>query len=260
MSASLPVLQLLPERHKRLRGGHPWAYSNELVMTPAAKALEPGSLVRLQAASGEPLGIAMFNPRTLIAARLLTRDPAASIDRDFLAARLASALGLREKLFDRPFYRLVHAEADGLPGCIIDRYGDHLVLQLNSAGMARLEGLLLEALVSLLNPAAIVLRNDASARETEGLGREVRVAHGTIAGEIEIEENGARFAIDLMGGQKTGWFFDQRDNRAAVAALARDATLLDLFTYAGGFAVEAAVARAAAVTKVDRSKPALARA
>src|SRR4051812_11009907 len=109
MSAALPVLQLLPERHKRLRGGHPWAYSNELVMTPAAKALEPGSLVRLQAASGEPLGIAMFNPRTLIAARLLTRDPTAAIDRDFLAARLASALALRDKLFDRPFYRLVHA-------------------------------------------------------------------------------------------------------------------------------------------------------
>jgi 23S rRNA (cytosine1962-C5)-methyltransferase len=257
---ALPTLQLLPERHRRLRGGHPWAYSNELAMTPAAKALEPGSLVRLQAANGEPLGIASFNARTLIAARLLTRDAGAAIDADFLAERIKAALALRERLFDRPFYRLVHAEADRLPGTIIDRYGEALVVQLNTAGMQRLEAPLIAALRSVLQPRAILLRNDSSARALEGLASLVRLAHGEIESPLILEENGARFPVDLMGGQKTGWFFDQRDNRAAVARLAEGAEMLDLFTYAGGFAIQAAKAGARSVTMLDRSKPALARA
>jgi 23S rRNA (cytosine1962-C5)-methyltransferase len=254
------TIAMLPERHRRVRSGHPWAYSNELAMSQAAKALDPGSLVRLDAANGAPLGLATFNPRTLIAARLLSRDVDETIDAAFFVRRLESSLRLRELLFERPFYRLIHAEADLLPGAIVDRYGDDLVVQLNTAGMARLEAPLLQALQSVLAPRAILLRNDSSARELEGLAPEVRVAHGTIEGPVVIEENGASFPIDLMGGQKTGWFFDQRDNRAAVARLAHGADLLDLFTYGGGFAIEAAVAGARRVTLVDRSKPALARA
>jgi 23S rRNA (cytosine1962-C5)-methyltransferase len=257
---AMPTIQLLPERHRRLRGGHPWAYSNELTMTPSAKALEPGCLVRLQAANGEPLGIASFNARTLIAARLLTRQSDRTIDSDFFAERIAAALALRERLFDRPFYRLVHAEADQLPGTIIDRYGEALVVQLNTAGMQRLEASLMAALHSVLRPRAILLRNDSSARALEGLASEVRLAHGEIEDPLLLEENGARFPVDLMGGQKTGWFFDQRDNRAAVAQLAQGAEMLDLFAYAGGFAIQAAKAGARSVTMLDRSKPALARA
>ena len=260
MAAALPIVAMLPERHRRLRAGHPWAYSNEIAMKSETKALAPGSLVRLEAANGEPLGVASFNPRTLIAARLFTRDEAAAIDADFLAARLRAALDLRTRLFARPFYRLVHAEADGLPGAVIDRYGDVLVVQLNTAGMALLEAPLVAALKEVIGPRAILLRNDSSARGLEGLESEVRLAAGEIDGPIIIEENGAKFPVDLMAGQKTGWFFDQRDNRAAVAELARGAELLDLFTYAGGFAIEAAIAGARAVTMLDRSKPALARA
>ena len=257
---ALPTIQMLPDRHRRLRAGHPWAYSNELALSAAAKALEPGSLVRLQAANGEPLGLASFNARTLIAGRLLTRQSDAAIDVDFFAARLRAALDLRARLFQRPFYRLVHAEADRLPGLVVDRYGDVLVAQLNTAGMQRLEAPLVAALHTVLAPRAILLRNDSPARALEGLESEVRLAHGELEEPVLIEENGTRFPVDLMGGQKTGWFFDQRDNRAAVAAVARGAELLDLFTYAGGFAIQAARAGARAVTMLDRSKPALARA
>jgi 23S rRNA (cytosine1962-C5)-methyltransferase len=257
---ALPVIQMLPEHHRRLRAGHPWAYSNELAMSAAAKALEPGSLVRLQAANGQPLGVATFNARTLIAARLLTRESDVAIDADFLAARLRAALELRERLFARPFYRLVHAEADRLPGLVIDRYGDVLVAQLNTAGMQRLEAPLVAGLQAVLRPRAILLRNDSPARTLEGLESEVRLAHGELDDAILMEENGTRFPVDLMAGQKTGWFFDQRDNRAAVAALAEGGEMLDLFTYAGGFAIQAARAGARSVTMLDRSKPALARA
>jgi 23S rRNA (cytosine1962-C5)-methyltransferase len=257
---ALPTIQMLPDRHRRLRAGHPWAYSNELALSAAAKALEPGSLVRLQAANGEPLGLASFNARTLIAGRLLTRQSDAAIDVDFFAARLRAALDLRARLFQRPFYRLVHAEADRLPGLVVDRYGDVLVAQLNTAGMQRLEAPLVAALHTVLAPRAILLRNDSPARALEGLESEVRLAHGELEEPVLIEENGTRFPVDLMGGQKTGWFFDQRDNRAAVAALAEGGEMLDLFTYAGGFAIQAARAGARAVTMLDRSKPALARA
>jgi 23S rRNA (cytosine1962-C5)-methyltransferase len=257
---ALPTIQMLPDRHRRLRAGHPWAYSNELALSAAAKALEPGSLVRLQAANGEPLGLASFNARTLIAGRLLTRESDAAIDADFFAARLRAALDLRARLVQRPFYRLVHAEADRLPGLVVDRYGDVLVAQLNTAGMQRLEAPLVAALHTVLAPRAILLRNDSPARALEGLESEVRLAHGELEEPVLIEENGTRFPVDLMGGQKTGWFFDQRDNRAAVAALAEGGEMLDLFTYAGGFAIQAARAGARAVTMLDRSKPALARA
>jgi 23S rRNA (cytosine1962-C5)-methyltransferase len=257
---ALPTIQMLPDRHRPLRAGHPWAYSNELALSAAAKALEPGSLVRLQAANGEPLGLASFNARTLIAGRLLTRQSDAAIDVDFFAARLRAALDLRARLFQRPFYRLVHAEADRLPGLVVDRYGDVLVAQLNTAGMQRLEAPLVAALHTVLAPRAILLRNDSPARALEGLESEVRLAHGELEEPVLIEENGTRFPVDLMGGQKTGWFFDQRDNRAAVAALAEGGEMLDLFTYAGGFAIQAARAGARAVTMLDRSKPALARA
>jgi len=250
-------VMLLPGRHRRAEGGHPWIYSNEVRMDDGAKALSLGALVNLRRADGSALGVGMFNPHSLLAARLLDRDCGRAIDRRFLARRIERALRLRERLFETPYYRLVHAEADGLPGLVVDRFDGVLAVQANAAGMARLEPLILDALDSLLTPAAIVLRNDSPARTLEGLPREARVAKGTLTGPALVYENDAVFGADLLDGQKTGWFFDQRDNRRFVAGLARDARVLDLYCFTGGFAVQAARAGAAAVLGIDSSEPAL---
>jgi 23S rRNA (cytosine1962-C5)-methyltransferase len=250
-------VMLLPGKHWRAEGGHPWIYSNEIRMDAAAKALPPGTLVTLRRADESSLGVAMFNPHTLLAARLLDRDVVRPIGRRFFTRRLERALRLRDRLFDAPYYRLVHAEADGLPGLVVDRFGAVLVVQSNAAGMALLERLVVDALGDLLKPETIVLRNDSPARTLEGLASETRVARGKLEGPISLEENDTVFLVDLFAGQKTGWFYDQRDNRRFIAATARGARLLDLYCYSGGFAVQAACGGAAAVLGIDRSKPAL---
>jgi 23S rRNA (cytosine1962-C5)-methyltransferase len=226
-------------------------------MDAAAKALPRGTLVNLQDAGGEKLGVAMFNPHSLIAARFLTRDVSAIIDRDFLAVRLKAALALRTLLYPRPFYRLVHAEADGLPGLVVDRYGDTLAVQANAAGIDLLLPSLIEALDQVLAPATIILKNDTSGRALEGIEVYDRIVKGALGGPVELEENGARFLADLAEGQKTGWFFDQRDNRAQVAALSAGRSVIDFYSYAGGFAVQAMRAGAAKAVAVDRSEGAL---
>jgi len=256
--AARPSVGLLAGRHRRAETGHPWIYSNEVEMDAAAKALPPGSLVTLRRADRRPLGVAMFNPHTLLAARLLDRDANRPVDRRFLARHIGRAFKLRERLFETPYYRLVHAEADGLPGLVVDRFGAALVVQSNAAGMARLEPVILDVLGELLRPDAIALRNDSPARALEGLASETRVAAGRLDGPVPVQEHGVLFYADLLAGQKTGWFFDQRDNRRFIAGLARDARVLDLYCFTGGFAVQAARAGAAAVLGVDRSGPALA--
>lgn len=256
--ARRPQVTLLPGGHRRAEGGHPWIYSNEVAIDAAAKALMPGTLVTLCRADQRPFGVALFNPHTLIAARLLDRDSGRAIGKRFFARRLERALRLRERLYDKPYYRLIHAEADGLPGLVIDRFGAVLVVQANAAGMDRLAPAVLDALGDLLHPQAIVLRNDSPARSLEGLPLETRVAAGAVAGPVPVEENGAAFAADVLEGQKTGWFFDQRDNRAFIAGLAAAARVLDLYCYSGGFAVAAAHRGAAAALGIDRSEPALA--
>jgi 23S rRNA (cytosine1962-C5)-methyltransferase len=256
--AGRPQVALLPGGHRRAEGGHPWIYSNEVAMDAAAKTLAPGTIVTLRRGDGRPFGVAMFNPHTLIAARLLDRDAGRDIGKRFFVRRFERALRLRERLYDRPYYRLVHAEADGLPGLVVDRFGAVLVVQTNAAGMDRLMPVILDALRTLLEPQAIVLRNDSPARTQEGLNLETRVAMGAIAGAVAVEENGTVFQADVLGGQKTGWFFDQRDNRAFIAGLAADARVLDLYCYSGGFAVAAACKGASSVLGIDRSEPALA--
>ena len=243
-----PVITLQRGHHKRAEAGHPWVYSNEVTMDAAAKALPPGTLVSLKNAGGDPLGVATFNPHTLVSARILDRNLKQRIDRDFFIARLEAALALRRRLYDEPYYRLIHAEADGLPGFVLDRYGEALVVQLNTAGAALLEEpLLVAAAEAVLAPRLIVLRNDSAGRALEGLAPELRIARGESDAPIELVENGARFLVDLREGQKTGWFFDQRDNRRFVAGLAAGARVLDLYCYGGGFAVQAARAGATAV-------------
>jgi 23S rRNA (cytosine1962-C5)-methyltransferase len=256
--AGRPVVILQPGGGRRGEGGHPWIYSNEIAMDVAAKALPPGGLVTLRRADGRPFGVAMFNPHTLIAARLLDRDAGRTIGRRVFLRRLERALRIRERLYDAPFYRLVHAEADGLPGLVVDRFRDVLVVQANAAGIDRLLPMVLDALRELLKPQAIVLRNDSPARGLEGLPPETRVALGEVAGPVPVAEGDVQFLADVLTGQKTGWFYDQRDNRAFVARLAHGARLLDLYCYGGGFAIAAAARGAAAVLGIDRSEPALA--
>jgi 23S rRNA (cytosine1962-C5)-methyltransferase len=256
MSERRPLLRLLPRQDRRVKAGHPWAFSNEIAMTPAVKALPPGSLVRLEGDDGWRHGTWHFNPHSLIAARRLDRDPEAAVDLPWVKARLTEALALRDRLFDTPYYRLVHAEADGLPGLVIDRYGDTLALQANTAGMQALTPLLVEALRVLLAPRAIIARNDAAVRKLEGLDEETDLLLGEDANAI-VEEGGLRFSVDLLGGQKTGWFFDQRENRARIARLSRGLTVLDAFCHTGGFGLLAAAAGAKQVTLLDRSAHAL---
>ncbi|WP_439578667.1 class I SAM-dependent rRNA methyltransferase [Elioraea sp.] len=257
-SVDRPTLRLLPGHDRRLRAGHPWVFSNELDWSPAMRRLVPGVQVRLESAAGRAEGTFMFNTRSLIAARRLARDPDAVIDRGFVAERLERAAALRARLFVAPFHRLCHAEGDAMPGLVIDRYGDVLVVEHNSAGMAALEAEILAALAGLCAPTAVVARDDSAARTLEGLGERVGLLAGILPERLTVEEGGVTFPVDPLGGQKTGWFYDQRFNRDAVAALAQGARVLDVYCHTGAFGLRCAAAGAAHVTLADRSEPALA--
>lgn len=252
-----PTIKILPGEDRRLRHGSPWLFANELKMDAEAKKVPPGSLVRLMTGSGKIFAVAQFNPHSLIAARVLTRNKDATIDRRFFTHRLARALALRERLFPVPYYRLVHAEADGLPGLVVDRFGSLLVVQLNTAGMQAMEGTIVSALEEVVRPAAILARNDTPARQHEGLPSEVRLLKGEVGERVEVIENGLTFLADPAGGQKTGWFYDQRENRAFAAGLAKGEDVLDVYSYTGGFALAAAAGGARSVTAVDSSAKAL---
>jgi len=251
-----PLIRLNPGADRRVKAGHPWAFSNEIAMTAAARAIPPGSVVRLEGDDGVRHGAWHFNPHSLIAARFLDPDPAAPCDAGWFRTKLAECLALRERLFDAPFYRLVHAEADGLPGLVLDRYGDAVALQANTAGMDRATPDILAALRGLVGPRIVVARNDAAVRKLEGLEEGVALLHGT-DGTATVEEGGLSFPVDLLAGQKTGWFFDQRPNRALVARLAAGRSVLDAFCHLGGFGLSAAAAGAREVTLLDRSEHAL---
>jgi len=255
---NLPPLRLAKNEDKRLRAGHLWIFSNEVdtAQTPL-KAFQRGDLALVEDAKGQPLGVAYVNPDTLISARLLTRDPRVVINGKFFARRFQTALELRNRLYDKPFYRLAHGESDGLPGLVVDRFGDVLSLQTNTFGMERLQEVIVAALEECLSPRAIVIKNTSSLRQLEGLEEYTRIASGELAGGTEIVENGLRFHVDVLGGQKTGWFFDHRSNRALAASLAKGQRVLDLFSYAGAWGVQAAAAGAAAVDCVDGSAAAL---
>lgn len=252
------VPTVIVTRPKRVRRGSPWVFSNEIEMSAAAKAIPPGTMVRLQEQSGKPVGAAYFNPHSLIAARVIADDPAQAFDTAYVAARLTNALALRDRLYPAPYYRLIHAEADGLPGIIIDRYGDVVVCQLNTAGAERHRAAITEALQEVLNPRAIVLKNDSPVRDLERLDR-YEESIGTLADEpLEVQENDTTFLAPIGSGQKTGWFYDQRDNRAFMASLAKGARVLDLYCYLGGFGILAAKSGATSVLGIDRAEAALA--
>jgi 23S rRNA (cytosine1962-C5)-methyltransferase len=253
-----PKVRLQPKHDARLRSGVPWAYSNEIAaMGAAVKALKPGTLVDLVDAKDANLGTAYFNPHSLIAARVLSREAGAKIDAAFFRDRFERARALRDKLIPTAHYRLIHAEADGCPGLVIDRFDDVFVVQSGTAGMDALEPHWIEALKSEFKPRAIVVKSDAPSRAHEGLKDDVRIAHGDLARGVHVEEAGIRHTIDPVNGQKTGWFFDQRDNRAFLIALSQGATVLDAFCYLGALGLGAAKAGAKSVVLMDSSQSAL---
>jgi len=251
-----PLLRLLPRQDRRLKSGHPWAFSNEIAMRPEHRAWPAGAPVRIEGDDAWRYGTFMFNPHSLIAARLLDRDPDAVIDAAWVLARISNAQALRTRVTPGTQHRLVHAEADRLPGLIIDRFGDVAVVQANTAGMDRLLPAITSALLEIAPFRAIVARNDSAARLQEGLPQTVSLLHGNDAAAL-AEEGGVRFPVDPLSGQKTGFFFDQRPNRDQVTALAHGARVLDVFCHTGAFGLRAAAAGAAAVVLVDSSQPAL---
>ena len=251
------LLRLKPNEERRLRAGHLWVYSNEIdtERTPL-KTVPAGALCRIVDSRGNPLGTGYVNPHALLCARVLTGQGDASIDTDWFARRLRAAAGMRERLYSQPFYRLVHGEADGLPGLVVDRYGDIFVVQIGTAGMENLRTQIVDALQAEFKPRGIVLRNDSSAREAENLPLYVEDI-GAVPQTVTIAEAGVRFDIAMHGGQKTGWFYDQRDNRDRLGRYVRDARVLDVFSYVGGWALRAHGFGAKEVSCIDSSAPAL---
>lgn len=255
----LPRIRLMPKAEARaIRHGFPWVFANEVVMDRRTKALPAGSFAVLQDAERRDLALVTVNPASRIVARVMDRDPEAAIDAAWLEARLAWALAHRERLYDAPFYRLVHAEADGLPGVIIDRFGDVAVIQPNAAWADVMIGPLAEALASVTGAKSIISNGTGRARSLEGLDEVMTVVRGTApVGPVPVPMNGATYMADVMGGQKTGLFYDQRPNHAFVAQLARGARVLDVFSHVGGFGLAALAGGAESALAVDGSAAAL---
>ncbi|WP_152823522.1 RSP_2647 family RNA methyltransferase [Fertoebacter nigrum] len=254
-----PTVRLKPKAEARaIRHGFPWVYADELVTDRRTQGLAPGALAVLEDDLRRPLGLVTVNNASKIIARMLDRDENAVIDQAWFAARLTRALALRERLYATPFYRLVHAEADGLPGVVIDRFGDTAVVQPNAAWAETHLDTLVAALVAVTGVAHVVKNGTGRARGLEGLPEDTQVLRGTVDAPIPVPMNGATYLADLMGGQKTGLFFDQRPNHAFAAGLAKGARVLDMFTHVGGFALAALAGGAQSALAVDASAPALA--
>ncbi|MEL6643862.1 MAG: class I SAM-dependent rRNA methyltransferase [Pseudomonadota bacterium] len=254
-----PILRLLPKTDPRpIRRGAPWVYANQLVLDRRSRAIQPGSLAVLQDADRRPLGLVAVNTGSKIAARMLDRDADAVVDTEWLRQRLATALALRTRLFPDPFYRLIHAEADGLPGVIIDRFGDAAVIQPNAAWADTHLDLIATALADVTGVRTVIKNASGRARSLEGLDDQNQILVGDSPDAIPVPMNGATYLADLTGGQKTGLFFDQRPNHAFAARLAEGASVLDVFSHVGGFALAALAGGATSALAVDASAPALA--
>ncbi len=259
MPSSFPVVRLKPKANARaIRHGFPWIYDNELVLDRRAKKIAPGSIASLEDNERNPLGLIAFNAGSRIAGRMLERDVGAVIDRAWLAAKFARALALRERLYPTPYYRLIHAEADGLPGVVVDRFGDVAVIQPNAAWSEVLLDEMVAALVEVTGVTTVLKNGSGRARSLEGLDEDSRVMLGSAPeGPLPVVMNGATYMADLMGGQKTGLFYDQQPNHAFAARLCADARVLDVFSHVGGFALAALAGGADSALSVDGSAAAL---
>jgi 23S rRNA (cytosine1962-C5)-methyltransferase len=251
-------LRLQAKADKRVRLGHNWIFSNEVAteQTPLT-AFKPGELARVSDVGRNPVGIAYVNPNALIAARILTRDVRATIDAAWFRSRIERALAVRQSLYAAPFYRLVYGESDGLPGFVVDRYGDVCVAQLNTAGAIALREPFIAALTEVIAPKGVLLRNAGSTRALEGI-EALDQTLGDVPDRIEVVEGDMRIAAPLREGQKTGYFYDQRDNRFRLRRYIKPGdSVLDVFSYVGGWGVSAFIAGAASVTSIDSSQLAL---
>ena len=256
---TFPTVRLNPKGDARaIRHGFPWVYANEVVMDRRTKGIKAGTIALLEDAERRPLGMVAVNTASKILCRMLDRDVDAVIDQTWFATKLRRALDHRERMFDAPFYRLVHAEADGLPGVIIDRFGDTAVVQPNSAYADVMIEALVGALVEVAGVTTVVMNGTGRARALEGLEERTDVMVGTApTAAIPVHMNGATYMADVIGGQKTGIFFDQRPNHAFAASLSKGARVLDMFAHVGGFGLAALAAGASSVLAVDGSQPAL---
>lgn len=254
MERKLPIA-IRPEAVRRIKTGHPWIFSNELVKVP--RNVAPGELVDIHKRNGEWIGRGYFNPRSLIAVRLLTREPV-PIDEAFFEKRIAEAQGHREREFpEEPACRLLFGEADGLPGLIVDRYGPVLAAQFLTAGMDRLTDVILKVLIRRFKPSAVIARNDSSSRALEGLPKEKRWLYGEGPGQVVIKKNGLLFEVDVWGGQKTGFFLDQSENYRRLDHRVAGARVLDAFCYTGAWGLHAARYGAGYVLGMDASAAAI---
>lgn len=255
-----PVVRLKPKADaRRLRHGAPWVFANDMVSDRRTKALAPGAIALLQDGERRDLGIVAVNPNSKIFCRVLDRDPAAVIDREWIAARLRRALDLRERIYPTPCYRLIHAEGDGLPGVVIDRFGDAAVIQPNAAWAEAMLDDFCAALAEVSGVTCILKNASGRARALEGLDEGQAVLLGTPPDKpVAVEMNGATYLADLMGGQKTGLYFDQRDNHGFAARMAQGAKVLDVFSHVGGFGLACLAGGAESALAVDGSAPALA--
>ena len=254
----LPIIRLAPKTNARaLRWGAPWVYADEVVMDRRTKGIAAGSIVLLQDNERQDIGLAGFNANSKIIARVLERDTSVPIDRAWLTAKLQRALALRQDLFNTPYYRLIHAEADGLPGVIIDRFGDVAVIQPNAAWAEVLLPDLAQALVAVTGVTTVVKNATGRSRGLEGLSEETLVLQGSLDALIAVPMNGATYLADVIEGQKTGLFYDQRPNHALAARLAKGKTMLDVFAHVGGFALAALAQGAVSALAVDSSAAAL---
>ncbi|NKC11918.1 MAG: RlmI/RlmK family 23S rRNA methyltransferase [Gammaproteobacteria bacterium] len=263
----LAPIYLKKREERRLRNGHPWLFSNEVdTGRSPLKSFLPGQAVQVRTHGNDVLGYGYVNPNSLICVRLFGRGDDAPPLRELLKTRISAALRLREQLYEAPYYRLVYGEGDAIPGLVVDRYGAILVAQISTAGMEQLTEELIEALVEVVKPSGILLRNDLAARSLEGLTSFVRVAYGEVPESLTVQENGANFNVSPFHGQKTGWYYDHRANRAWLRAYLRQAhtgkaprpgaTVLDLFSYVGAFGIQSVMAGAEHAVCIDSGEAA----
>jgi 23S rRNA (cytosine1962-C5)-methyltransferase len=253
-----PVLTLKSNEDRRLRAGHLWIYSNEIdVQASPLKNFTAGQQVVVENARGKVMGLAYVNPHSLICARLFSRDINHPLDKSLFVHRLNIALSLRESMTDEPYYRLVYGDSDFLPGLVVDRFGDILVVQIATVGMECVKDSLVEALCKVLKPTGILLKNDSRIRSAEELPEYVEVVFGEVPEWVAMKENGVHFSVPVFAGQKTGWFYDHRASRARLASYVKGKRVLDVFSYIGGWGVQAAVFGAQSVSCIDSSEFAL---
>ena len=253
-----PALYLKRGEDARLRAGHLWVFSNEVDVARSPLAdFQPGEPCVVVAANGKPIGVGYANPRSLICARLVARGTEHPLDTSLLTHRLQVALALRERVYAEPFYRLLYGESDGVPGLTLDRFDDVIVAQATTAGIERLKPQVEAAVQKVVKPRALIWKNDAGIRALEGLMDYADVGFGDPPGALRVVEGGVEFVVDAIGGQKTGWFYDQRANRDALAPYVRGARVLDMFAYLGAWGLRAAAMGAKDVTCVDASASAV---